>query len=99
MSLESSSVSQIYLCTRMISLAHYPKSFIALFDFSGIDVLENGVTSMFLPDMCKRGQLVFFISLHNLFTGEIPKSYGECSILNLFQVRNNNLISRVPYDI
>lgn len=83
----------------MISLAHYPKSFVALFDFSGINVSENGVTSMFLHDMCRRGQLVLFIYLQNLFIGEIPKSYGECSILNLFRVRNNNLISRVPFDI
>lgn len=74
-SLASSSIFQIYLFTRIISLVHYPMSLASLYDFRSIDVSENGLTYKSPPDICKRGKLVFFLIVQNFLTGEIPKPY------------------------
>eukprot|EP00253_Pinus_taeda_P010240 PITA_10240 len=76
-----------------------PQKLGSLSKFNLLDVSENQFSGPLPKDMCRGGNLQYFLVLDNFFTGGLPETYGDCKTLVRFRVKNNSLSGPVPKGI
>ncbi|GAB4852445.1 Receptor protein-tyrosine kinase cepr1 [Ancistrocladus abbreviatus] len=64
-----------------------------------VDLSENNLSGLLPPDICRGGQLQYFLVLDNMITGGIPESYAKCTSLIRFRVSSNRLEGLIPEGI
>ncbi|KAH9316305.1 hypothetical protein KI387_024932 [Taxus chinensis] len=69
----------------------------SLSKFNTMDVSQNRLNGSLPKDICKGGNMQYFLALENSFSGELLESYGhDYKSLLRFMVNNNNLSGKVP---
>ncbi|GLU11751.1 hypothetical protein SLE2022_284750 [Rubroshorea leprosula] len=78
----------------------FPRGITECFSLTGLDFSNNELTGPIPTEILHTLPYVTTLDLScNKFSGEIPKSLGNCSFLNILKLDNNQLTGQIPPEI